>query len=76
MTRFHWTDVLVVGLIVFQAMLATIVVANPESLGIPQITLNWLMIVNVGVGVLLNQLKSLGQPPTTTKDDPPKGITP
>ena len=59
----HRLDLLVIFLIVFQAMLATIVVGNPEDLGIPHVLLNWLMIINVGVGVLLNQLKSLGAPP-------------
>ena len=75
MTRFHWTDTITIALIVFQAMLAVIVVARPEDLGLPRLTLNWLVIINVGVGVLLNQLKALGQPPSTTATTPAKGIS-
>lgn len=42
-------------------MLAAVVVATPEALGLPQIILNWLAVVNIGSGVLLNQLRALGQ---------------
>lgn len=51
---------LVISLLVFQAMLAVVVVAKPESLGIHPVVLNWLAILNVGIGALLNQLKALG----------------
>lgn len=56
------SSLLVVVLLVFQAMLAT-AVASPDmgaQLGLtPQIAA-WMAIANVGVGVLLNQLRSLG----------------
>ena len=65
----HRLDWAVLGLLVFQAMLAVIVVGKPEDLGIPHVVLNWLVIVNVGVGVLLNQIKALGSPP---RDVPPQ----
>ena len=60
MSRADWA---VLGLLTFQGMLAAVVVAKPEALGIPPIALNWLVILNVGVGILLNQLKSLGSEP-------------
>lgn len=55
-----YETVAVIVLLVFQAMLAVVVVASPESLGLNPIVLNWLAILNVGVGALLNQLKALG----------------
>lgn len=51
---------LVIGLLVFQAMLAVVVVASPESLGLNGVVVNWLAVLNVGCGVLLNQLRRLG----------------
>ena len=65
----HRLDWLVISLVVFQGMLAIIVVGSPEDLGIPPVLLNWLAVCNVGVGLLLNQLKSLGSEP---RDVPPQ----
>ena len=53
-------DGTVLFLIAIQAMLAVIVVARPETLGLSPITVTWLSIINVGVGVFLNQLEKFG----------------
>lgn len=62
----HKLDWLVIGLLTFQAMVAAIVVGSPEELGLPKIVLNWLVIINVGIAVLLNQIKALGSEPRET----------
>ena len=53
-------DSTVLFLIAIQAMLAVIVVARPETLGLSPITVTWLSILNVGIGVGLNQLRKFG----------------
>ncbi len=50
----------VVGLLAFQGILAAAIVADPMTLGIPPTAIAWAAILNVGVGILLNQLKALG----------------
>lgn len=47
-------------LIIFQGMLAVIVVTEPEQLGLSRLVVTWMSIINVGVGIALNQLKALG----------------
>ena len=51
---------LVIGLITFQAMLAVVVIASPESLGLTPVIVNWMAVINVGCGVFLNQIERLG----------------
>ena len=51
---------IVLALLAFQGMLAVVTVGGPESFGLNQIVVNWLTVLNVGVGIVLNQLKSLG----------------
>lgn len=53
-------DALMIGVLVFESMLGMAVTQSPETLGIPVIALNWLMILNVGVVALVNQLDALG----------------
>jgi hypothetical protein len=42
-------------------MLAVMVISTPEAFGLNSVILNYLAVINVGIGVLLNQLKALGQ---------------
>lgn len=58
----NWQTVVVIALLTLQAMLAVMVVATPETFGLNSVILNYLAVLNVGIGVLLNQLKALGQP--------------
>ncbi len=60
--RSHLNDGIVLALIVFQAMIAASVL-NPENLGLPPMVLAWMAVANVGVGVLLNRLSTIGQKP-------------
>lgn len=59
MTRTDW---LVTGLLVFQGMLAAAVI-KPEGLGLPAVAIAWMAVLNIGCGILLNQLKALGTRP-------------
>lgn len=63
-----FVTVLTIGLLVFQGMLAAAIIA-PQDLGLNHQVIAWMSVFNVGVGVLLNQLKSLGSsqptPPAT-----------
>ena len=61
---------IVIGCLVFQGLLAAVVVAEPGSLGIPPVVVAWGSILNVGIGVLLNQLNRMQEPTTS---DPPVG---
>lgn len=54
------SDWLVVLLMLFQTVLAAAIAAEPGSLGVPAVAVAWMAIANVGVGVLLNQLRRLG----------------
>lgn len=58
----HWQTVLVVALLTLQGMLAVMVISTPEAFGLTPVVLNYLAVINVGIGVLLNQLKALGAP--------------
>lgn len=55
-------DTVIVALVVFQAVIAAAVL-NPENLGISPLVLAWMAVINVGIGVLLNRLQTLGQKP-------------
>lgn len=46
-------------LLVFQGMLAAIIVADAEALGLNKVIISWMSVFNVGVGIALNQLKAL-----------------
>ena len=60
--RTHLNDGIVLALVVFQAVIAAAVL-NPENLGLPSLALAWMAVANVGVGVLLNRLSTIGQKP-------------
>ena len=62
MNKQNVNDGIVLGLVVFQAVIAAAVL-NPEGLGLPGIVLGWMAVANVGVGVLLNRLQTIGQRP-------------
>jgi hypothetical protein len=51
--------VAVAVLLILQGMLAVIVISEPADLGLNSIVVKWLMIINIGVGIALNQLESL-----------------
>ena len=54
---------LVIGLLAFQGMLAFAVVAAPGSLGLPPVVVAWMAVLNIGVGIALNQLNRFQESP-------------
>lgn len=54
------SDWIVIVLLTFQAVLAASVATDAGTLGLPKVAIAWMGIANVGVGVLLNQLRRLG----------------
>lgn len=58
----HWQTAVVIALITFQAMLAVMIIGSPEAFGLSPVVLNYLAVLNVGCGALLNQLEKLGGP--------------
>ena len=55
-------DAVIIVLLAFQAMIA-VAVANPEHLGLSLQILAWATVANVGIGILLNRLQTIGQQP-------------
>ena len=56
----NWQNWVMVGFISFSAMLAALIVGEPDSLGISETAIAWLAIVNVGVVAVANQIKAMG----------------
>ena len=54
-------DVLIIGIVGVQAMVAAMVNSSPEDLGLTKIILNWITIGNVGLVVLMNRLETFGK---------------
>ena len=59
-----FVTILTIALLCFQAMLAAAIIA-PADLGLTHQAIAWMSVINVGVGVLLNQLRALGSPQPT-----------
>ena len=63
-------DAVVLFGLMFQAML--IAALQPgANLGIDPVALGWLSVINVGVGVLLNRLQTVGQDPNGSRPTRP-----
>lgn len=59
---------LAVGVAVVGAMLVAVQAAGPENLGVSQIVINWLSVVNAGLIVLASILPSVRTPPNTARE--------
>lgn len=69
-----WTDWVMIGIVVLQAIIAGVINAQPGELGLPEIAVKWLAILNVGFVVLANQLKALGAERQPPKDPNPPAV--
>ena len=54
-------DVLIIGIVVVQSLVAAMTNASPEDLGLSKLALNWITIANVGLVVLMNRLETFGK---------------
>lgn len=44
------------GLLVLSAVFSAVALADPGSLGLPPIAVNWLVVANAGIAIALNAL--------------------
>lgn len=56
----HRDTVVVLLLLSAQAVLAAIIAADPATLGLNPRIVAWLAVFNVPIGIILNQLKAVG----------------